>query len=116
MISPPPRGLPPRITVPIVLLAAVAVIGIVGYFLRIGLGVTGAALGPQATQGTSGATQRSTVPPVATRAPGEVTVPQSGGIPTSGSNALPGNPVGGGGPAPRAPAPTASAGTGKPTP
>jgi tetratricopeptide (TPR) repeat protein len=44
----PARGLPPRIYVPIVFAVMLAFLGVVGYFLKIGLGVTGAALGPAA--------------------------------------------------------------------
>jgi Flp pilus assembly protein TadD len=47
----PARGLPPRIYIPIVTVVMLAFLGVVGYFLKIGLGVTGAALGPSATQG-----------------------------------------------------------------
>ncbi len=39
--------------VPIVAVAAFVFIGLIAYFLRIGLGVTGAALGPAAQQGDS---------------------------------------------------------------
>ena len=51
MTGGPARGLPPRIYVPIVLVVMLGFLGVVGYFLKIGLGVTGAALGPAATQG-----------------------------------------------------------------
>jgi tetratricopeptide (TPR) repeat protein len=64
---------------------ALVFLGIIGYFLRIGLGVTGSALGPAAQQGDASLE--------ATPVPGEVVVPQTGG----------GNGVGGGTPA-RAPA------------
>jgi cytochrome c-type biogenesis protein CcmH/NrfG len=51
-VSPgPARGLPPRIYVPIVTIVMIAVLGVIGYFLKIGLGVTGAALGPSVAQG-----------------------------------------------------------------
>jgi len=49
----PARGLPPRIYLPILFVTALAFLGIVGYFLKIGLGVTGAALGPSAATDTS---------------------------------------------------------------
>jgi tetratricopeptide (TPR) repeat protein len=80
---PTARGLPPRIALPILAVVALCILAIIAYFLKIGLGVTGAALGPQA---------KATVMPAAampTNAPGEVSVPQTGGAP-----------VGGGGPAP----------------
>ena len=47
----PGSGLPPRIYLPIVAVTALVFLGIIGYFLRIGLGVTGSALGPAAQQG-----------------------------------------------------------------
>ena len=50
----PGRGLPPRAYVPILVAVMCAFLGVVGYFLRIGLGVTGAALGP-AVDGAQGA-------------------------------------------------------------
>jgi hypothetical protein len=86
------RGLPPRIYLPIVIVAAVLLLVTIGYFLRTALGVNGSAIGP----GTPAA--QSTPAPLGTREPGEATVPQSGGVPTPGG-ALPGNTVGGGGPA-----------------
>jgi len=85
------RGLPPRIVVPIVVVAGIGLVLVIAYFLRIGLGVTGSALGPSA-QTTNGA-----VPPIATRAPGEAAVPQSS-APSGTNAALPGKPVGVGGP------------------
>jgi tetratricopeptide (TPR) repeat protein len=42
----PARGLPPRIYVPILAIFAVAFLAVMAYFLRIGLGNTGTALGP----------------------------------------------------------------------
>lgn len=95
--------MPPRIYVPIVLVCAVAIIGVVAYFLRIGLGVQGSALG----RGAAPASQ-SSIEPVATRAPGEVAIPQTGGaLPNVPGGALPGHSVGGGGPAGGPPAPVA---------
>jgi hypothetical protein len=78
----PARGLPPRIYLPILTVSAICVIALVAYFLKIGLGVTGSALGPEAK--TSALPTQS----IATSAPGEIVVPQTGGAP-----------VGGGGPA-----------------
>jgi len=72
----PGRGLPPRTYLPILVLTALAFLGIVGYFLKIGLGETGSALGPEAKT-IAPAQQGDTVLP--STAPGEVTVPQSGG-------------------------------------
>ncbi len=90
-------------------MTALVFLGIVGYFLRIGLGVTGSALGPVAQQGDS-QIQATAAPGTAddtgTPAPGEVVVPQSGGIAPAGNGAAgaaggaadAGNGVGGGTP------------------
>jgi TolA-binding protein len=105
----PSRGLPPRTYLPILVVTALAFLGIVGYFLKVGLAQTGTALGPIAQQGD--ANIRASAPPEAsalpTSAPGEVVVPQSGGAPGSaaggGNGALGGSPsqgVAGGPPAP----------------
>ena len=102
MTGGPSRGLPPRIYLPILIVAMVAFLGLIGYFLRIGLGVTGAALGPTAQQGDSNI--RATGAPVAaapTDEPGQVEIPQSGG--PSGAGAGP-NGVGGGTPVAAGPA------------
>ncbi|MGP6189853.1 MAG: tetratricopeptide repeat protein [Vulcanimicrobiaceae bacterium] len=86
----PGSGLPPRIYLPIVVVSALVFLGIVGYFLRIGLGVTGSALGPIAQQGDS-QIQATAAPGTqdegSTPGPGEVVVPQSGGIAPAGSGA-----------------------------
>jgi len=47
-VTSPARGLPPRIYVPILVVGMLAFLSVVGYFLKIGLGVTGSALGPAA--------------------------------------------------------------------
>gem|GEM_PF-1740531 len=44
--SPPARGLPPRIYLPILAVFAVAFLAAMAYLLRIGLGNTGTVLGP----------------------------------------------------------------------
>ena len=54
MSTEPARGLPPRIYLPIVLVIAIVFLGVMAYFLRIGLGVSGSGLGqgqPARTQG-----------------------------------------------------------------
>jgi hypothetical protein len=79
----PARGLPPRIYLPILVVTALAFLGIVGYFLRAGLGVTGSAIGPVAEQGDSNI--RATSAPLASAAPGEVVIPQTGGAPEAGA-------------------------------
>jgi hypothetical protein len=117
-------GLPPKIVVPIVLVFAVVFLGIMGYFLRIGFGTTGAAFGPQAGVREQGDARIAATPvPESgpTDPPGTVDIPQSGTGPVagnppltsgdasnsssgapgpaSGPNALPpGNATGGGGP------------------
>ena len=67
-----------------------AFLGLLGYFLRIGLGVTGAALGPTAQQGD--ANIRATAAPNALPStdPGDVVVPQTGGAnaSTAGANGV----------------------------
>jgi len=122
----PGRGLPARTYVPILVVTMLAFLGIVGYFLKIGLGTTGSALGPTAQQGDANIRARgadanapdsaglggapvggegilpSTAPgavggALATAAPGEVVVPQSGGGNAAGAVAGP-NGVGGGTP------------------
>jgi hypothetical protein len=98
----PARGLPPRIYLPILIVGALAFLGVVGYFLRVGLGVTGAALGPTAQQGDSniqatGAPGGAALP---TPAPGEVIVPQSGGAPNGVGGGTPPQGVAAGPPAP----------------
>jgi len=114
-------GLPPKFVVPIVLVFAVVFLGIMGYFLRIGFGTTGAAFGPQAKTHEQGDARIAATPvPQAapTDPPGTVDIPQSGTGPVAGNAPLtsgdtgnsapgpasvpgglpPGNPTGGGGP------------------
>ena len=90
MKSSPARGLPLRIAVPIIVVFAAVFLGVMTYFLRIGLGSSGTALGSNVEQGDA----RIAATPVPTDEPGLVTVPQSGG------GEAPGNSVGGGPPAP----------------
>ena len=71
--SEPKNGLPVRIYLPILVVTVLAFAGIIGYFLKIGLGVTGSAIGPMATVPSA---PQNALP---TQAPGEVVVPQSGG-------------------------------------
>lgn len=49
MFTSPARGLPPRIYIPIVIAISIVFLGVMAYLLRIGLGVTGTALGPSAS-------------------------------------------------------------------
>jgi Tetratricopeptide repeat len=106
-------GLPPKVVIPIVTVFAVVFLGIMGYFLRIGFGTTGAAFGPQAQPHEQGDARIEATPVP----DGSVDIPQSGGgalagnppvsggqapmgtRPATGPDALPpGNPTGGGGP------------------
>lgn len=69
----PARGLPPRIYLPIVLAIAVVFLSVMVYLLRIGLGVTGTALGPSDQTLHTGAQVPANVsvdggPPAAVRA------------------------------------------------
>jgi hypothetical protein len=63
--SPPARGLPPRIYLPILAIFAVVFLAVMGYLLRIGLGNTGTVLGPSSSQPTPAAQVRgvSSAPP-----------------------------------------------------
>jgi hypothetical protein len=106
-------GLPVKVVIPIVAVFAVIFLGIMGYFLRIGFGTTGAAFGPQAQQHEQGDARIAATPvpdTAPTDPPGTIDIPQSGtgpvagnpppvSAPTTGPDALPpGNPTGGGGP------------------
>jgi hypothetical protein len=75
--------------VPILVVVMLAFLGVLGYFLRIGLGVTGAALGPTAQQGDANIRATPAADTLPTPDPGDVVVPQTGGA----------NGVGGGPPA-----------------
>ena len=82
--------MPPRISIPIVFVGTVLVLALVLNFLKTGLGVTGAALGPSAMQSAA----PSAVAPMG------VAVPQTG---VGGPNGVGGGtaaPAGGGPPAP----------------
>ena len=102
MTTGPSRGFPPRIYLPILVVAALAFLGIVGYFLKTGLGVTGSALGPVAQQGDANirVAQSSGTDSLATPAPGEVIVPQTGGAPNGTGGGTPPQLAAGGPPAP----------------
>lgn len=98
---------------PILVVFAVVFLGIMGYFLRIGLGTTGSAFGPGvatnsgAAAGSGNGTLQgdariqATPAPIATDPPGTFTVPQTGSGPIAGgqANQLPGAQTGGGTPA-----------------
>jgi TPR repeat protein len=81
---------------------ALAFLGIVGYFLKAGLGVTGSAIGPVAQQGDSNIRTGSGGTPdaLASAAPGEVVVPQTGGAPNEVGGGTPQQNSVGGPPAP----------------
>jgi hypothetical protein len=80
-------GLPPKVAIPIVAAFAVVFLGIMGYFLRIGFGTTGAAFGPQAQPAEQGDARIAATPvPAAGPAnpPGTADIPQSGSGPNAG--------------------------------
>ncbi len=98
-------GLPARIALPIFAAFAIALLGILGWFLRIGFGTTGAAFGPPAVHEQGDARIEATAAPIATDPPGTFTVPQTGTGPVQNANALPGASTGGGSAAAGPPAP-----------
>lgn len=51
--APSDRGLPPRIYLPIVVIVAVLFLGIMGYLVAVGFGVTGSVFGKSASQAGS---------------------------------------------------------------
>lgn len=51
--APSDRGLPPRIYLPIVVIVAVLFLGIMGYLVAVGFGVTGSVFGKNASQAAS---------------------------------------------------------------
>ncbi|GAC1571950.1 MAG: hypothetical protein NVS3B7_02370 [Candidatus Elarobacter sp.] len=91
-------GLPPRIAIPILAVFTALFLGVMGYFLRIGFGTTGAAFGPSGQPHQQGDAQLQATPaPIATDPPGTFTVPQTGTGPIQGGgSSLPGASVGGG--------------------
>lgn len=91
-------GLPLRVAVPIFIVFAVVLLGVLAYLLRIGFSTTGSAFGPGSATGRN-AGAPATPAPIATEPPGTFTVPQSGTGPArGGSTALPGAQTGGGTP------------------
>ncbi len=97
-------GLPLKVVVPIVTVFAVVFLGIMGYFLRIGFGTTGAAFGPQAPHEQGDARIAATPVPDSgpTDPPGTIDIPQSGGAPAAADAPTgappPGPAIAGGGP------------------
>jgi tetratricopeptide (TPR) repeat protein len=98
-------GLPLRIALPIFAVVAALFIGVMGYFIKAGLGNSGTALGYGAAAPAEQGDARiaATPAPVAivTDPPGTFTVPQTGTGPVAPAGAqapLPGAAVGGGGP------------------
>jgi hypothetical protein len=96
--SDPKNGLPIRVYLPILAVTVLAFAGIIGYFLKVGLGVTGSAIGPEA--GVAVVASAAPQDALPSQAPGEVVVPQTGGAPqgVGGGTPLPQN--AGGPPAP----------------
>jgi hypothetical protein len=102
-------GLPARFAIPIFAVFAVAFLGILGWFLRVGFGTTGSAFGPSGVHEQGDARIAATAAPIATDPPGTFTVPQTGTGPMQGANALPGASTGGGNAAGGPPAPVMQA-------
>ncbi len=104
MQLPGEMGLPLRIALPIFVVVAAVFIGVMGYFIKAGLGNEGTALGagaPAAPAEQGDARIAATPAPaaIATDPPGTFTVPQTGTGPAAAAPAaLPGQAVGGGGP------------------
>jgi cytochrome c-type biogenesis protein CcmH/NrfG len=70
--SPPKRGLPPRIYVPIVAVIGIAFLGVMFYLVSVGFGVTGSVFGKAASPGTAAMQAQN---------PGSATSVQGGGPP-----------------------------------
>ena len=102
-------GLPARIAIPIFAVFAIAFLGILGWFLRVGFGTTGSAFGPSGVHEQGDARIAATAAPIATDPPGTFTVPQTGTGPVQNANALPGASTGGGNAAGGPPAPVMQA-------
>jgi hypothetical protein len=96
-------GLPPRIALPVFTVIAVLFITVMAYFVKTGLSEGGTALGggvpPE--QGDARIQATSAPAPLSSAPAGTFTVPQTGTGPAAQASALPGNAVGGGGPAPK---------------
>jgi tetratricopeptide (TPR) repeat protein len=86
----PDRGLPPAVTIPILVVGGILFFGLLAYFIRVSLSTSGSALGRgPAEQGDAriGATAAPPVAPTPATAedtPPPQTIPQSGGIPQTG--------------------------------
>jgi tetratricopeptide (TPR) repeat protein len=97
-------GLPLRIALPIFAVVAALFIGVMGYFIKEGLGNSGTALGygggaAPAEQGDARIAATPAPVAIVTDPPGTFTVPQTGTGPAAAPPAsLPGQAVGGGGP------------------
>ena len=92
-------GLPLRIALPLFIGLAAIFLAVMGSFIRTGLLNGDAPLGIATPAQQGDARIAATPAPLATDAPGTFTIPQTGSGPVAGSSALPGNTVGGGGPA-----------------
>lgn len=98
-------GLPARIAIPVFAAFAIAFLGILVWFLRIGFGTTGSAFGPSVVHQQGDSNIAATAAPIATDPPGTFTVPQTGTGPAQSSSGLPGASTGGGNAAGGPPAP-----------
>jgi tetratricopeptide (TPR) repeat protein len=93
-------GLPLRLALPIFVVIAALFIAVMGYFVKVGLGNSGTALGSGVPAEQGDARIQATAAPVAvvTDPPGTFAIPQTGTGPVAAASSLPGNAVGGGGP------------------
>ncbi|HZX67465.1 MAG TPA: tetratricopeptide repeat protein [Candidatus Elarobacter sp.] len=98
-------GLPARIAIPVFVVFAIAFLGILAWFLRVGFGTTGSAFGPSVVHEQGDSRIAATAAPIATDPPGTFTVPQTGSGPMPSANGLPGASTGGGNAAGGPPAP-----------
>jgi len=98
-------GLPARIAIPVFAVFAIAFLGILAWFLRVGFGTTGSAFGPSVVHEQGDSRIAATAAPIATDPPGTFTVPQTGSGPMQSANGLPGASTGGGNAAGGPPAP-----------
>jgi tetratricopeptide (TPR) repeat protein len=86
----PERGLPPKVTIPILVVGGILFFGLLAYFLRVSLSTSGSALGRGPSEqgdariAATAAPAVAPTPAAAEDTPPPETIPQSGGIPQTG--------------------------------
>ncbi len=86
----PERGLPPKVTIPILVVGGILFFGLLGYFLKVSLSTSGSALGRGPSEqgdariAATAAPAVAPTPAAAEDTPPPETIPQSGGIPQTG--------------------------------